>query len=450
MLVDIGGQMVPPGEGGGGSSPPPSFTQMIDQYGKNGIIISGVISWIQVNKNIAANGIWKQVAEQSWNDDEVSAAKAALANAGGERITQLAPGMGVNRKSVPGRRSKEIKDIIDGITALEESDSMPLVLASSGQMRRCPQSLGSVSPNANMGDLTTKVVALEETLKKFMESSKEQMESLTETLKKKPELRLNTSTHLGTPSKKRKEMESHDNEPEIIHDSEVQTPRNPLYADVAGIQPIGKPNPVNQQTNQMLTKIFKNVIDKSKEATKPKGRNVFHGKARSSGEESANETFLAADVALAATGVAKDAKPEQLKAFLEAKGIEVVHVEGLTKKELLDENVVRSQTMKVTVKAAHHEKAMNPDIWPLRVGVRYFRAPRRQNSDGNDWESQSKQSGGSFNGQRGERNKDQGWNRSGGNRTPFKQRNRGFQPFNPIAVNNMFEVLGNMGLMGHP
>ena len=33
--------------------------------------------------------------------------------------------------------------------------------------------------------------------------------------------------------------------------------------------------------------------------------------------------------------------------------------------------------MKVTVEAVDLEKAMNPEVWPLRVGVRYYKAPRR-------------------------------------------------------------------------
>ena len=124
MLTDIGGKYVPPGEGEPEGSLPQNILQMMNQHGKNGILVSGVVSWIQVNKNMAANGIWKQVAEQSWNDEEITEAKnALLAAADSERLVQLAPGMGVNRKSVPGRKAKEIKDIIDAINALEEDNS---------------------------------------------------------------------------------------------------------------------------------------------------------------------------------------------------------------------------------------------------------------------------------------------------------------------------------------
>ena len=53
-------------------------------------------------------------------------------------------------------------------------------------------------------------------------------------------------------------------------------------------------------------------------------------------------------------------------------------MECITRNELLEEHKVRSKTMKVIVKAKDHAKAMNPDIWPFRVGVRYFRAESRK------------------------------------------------------------------------
>ena len=78
--------------------------------------------------------------------------------------------------------------------------------------------------------------------------------------------------------------------------------------------------------------------------------------------------LLAADVALVAMGVSKEASDGQLKGFLETKGINVVSVEKLTKPEAM----TRTNTFKVVVKLADYEKAMQPDIWPYRVGVRHF------------------------------------------------------------------------------
>ena len=69
----------------------------------------------------------------------------------------------------------------------------------------------------------------------------------------------------------------------------------------------------------------------------------------------------------------------------------------MTKEDLLKENKVRSKTMKVTFKAFEVEKAMQPDMWPFRLGVRYFKAEsRRPSREGGSmsWKEQSAQSGG--------------------------------------------------------
>ena len=53
--------------------------------------------------------------------------------------------------------------------------------------------------------------------------------------------------------------------------------------------------------------------------------------------------------------------------------------------------------MKVTFKASEVEKAMKPEMWPFRVGVRYFKAESRRSSrEGSSlsWKEQSAQSRG--------------------------------------------------------
>lgn len=83
-------------------------------------------------------------------------------------------------------------------------------------------------------------------------------------------------------------------------------------------------------------------------------------------------------MALVASGINLNVTEEDLENFLKSKDIDVVNVELLTKEELLAEKKVRSKTMKVNVKAKDHEKAMCPEIWPFRVGVRYYRAESRK------------------------------------------------------------------------
>ena len=92
--------------------------------------------------------------------------------------------------------------------------------------------------------------------------------------------------------------------------------------------------------------------------------------------------LVAADVALVASGVSKEATGDQLKEFLINKGISVVSVEKLTR----DEVVTRTNTFKVVIKLTDYERAMNPDIWPYRVGVRHYKPPRRT---GISWQQQS-------------------------------------------------------------
>jgi hypothetical protein len=101
------------------------------------------------------------------------------------------------------------------------------------------------------------------------------------------------------------------------------------------------------------------------------------------------ETLLAADVDLVATGVGKDCTNDDLKNFLRDKGIEPVAVETLTKDEVLPN--VRTKTFKITVKPAQYEMALKPEVWPYRVAVRHFRAPRRAEST---WGNQAGRTGG--------------------------------------------------------
>ena len=102
-----------------------------------------------------------------------------------------------------------------------------------------------------------------------------------------------------------------------------------------------------------------------------------------------SEELLAADVALVASGVSKDATGEQLKEFIERKGIKVAEVVKLTKEDA----ETRTNTFKVVVKTADYDKAMNPEVWPYRVGVRHFKPPKRSRQ-GMSWQEQSQQNGG--------------------------------------------------------
>ena len=208
-------------------------------------------------------------------------------------------------------------------------------------------------------------------------------------------------------------------------------------------------------------------------------KNICYGTAKSSGVDN-KETLLAANVDLVATGVGKDSTNDDLKEFLVSKGIDAVAVETLTKDEVLPN--VRTKTFKITVKPAQYEMALNPEVWPYRVAVRHYRAPRR--TDGT-WGNQSGRTGGIVDrgdqagshrvggGQSGQQG-GQGGGAQGGPRygdggagaqgsgagnTPVghhryrqnQQQQRMVQPLpDPVQISNLWGLLGQLGSLEIP
>ena len=142
-----------------------------------------------------------------------------------------------------------------------------------------------------------------------------------------------------------------------------------------------------------------------------------------------SEQLLAADVALVATGVSKEASTQQLKEFIEGKGIGVISVEKLTREDV----DTRTNTFKVVIKLSDYEKAMMPEIWPYRVGVRHYRPPRRQ--QGPSWEQQTRQSQ-----QTGRQSQQQNRQQSNQRPTPQQLRSQEPSPFS-LEVHNRFQPL---------
>ena len=101
------------------------------------------------------------------------------------------------------------------------------------------------------------------------------------------------------------------------------------------------------------------------------------------------ELILCADVDLVVGGVSKDATEDQLKSFITDNGITVIEMEKLTKNE-----EARTNAFRIRVKASDFDKAMKPEVWPYRVGVRHYIPPKRKQQT---WQAQSAQSGGFIN-----------------------------------------------------
>ena len=127
----------------------------------------------------------------------------------------------------------------------------------------------------------------------------------------------------------------------------------------------------------------------------------------------------------------------------------------LTRQEVMEQ--VRTLTFRVSVAAADYEAALKPEVWPYRVGVRHYRAPRRPDAS---WQGQVDQQGGgggNVQAQGGRHRGDVGGIRPkqyfppghpsyGGNVGQGK-----LHPGGGIDVSNIFSVLAELGNgMGSP
>ena len=248
----------------------------------------------------------------------------------------------------------------------------------------------NVESDVDVTNVISKMNVLENSMNAFMKQNNDQMKQITETLGSlgqstskeapvaaatvaapllKQNLRVEPHLDIGSPLKRKKMDDAEDVffTPNGAKDRKAEN----SYAKATA----NRTNSSQQQSGPRVPGI---------EPRTRKNSNIMYGKSKIG--NGATENIIAADVGLVATGVGKDATAENLKDFLIGKGINVVHVELLTKHE-----EARTNTFKVTVKASEYEKAMNPEIWPYRVGVRHFRAPRRPQTT---WASQSERPGG--------------------------------------------------------
>ena len=222
------------------------------------------------------------------------------------------------------------------------------------------------------------------------------------------------------------------------------------YAGIAGISPLGR------RQNQSGISFLQGLLQKSQPSQASKNLCFGSAKTTSGGGDG---TKLSGDVNLVATGVAKDCTEDDLREFLAGKGIQVVDVEKLTKPEVM--NLVRTITFRVAVKASDYEAALKPEVWPYRVGVRHYRAPRRP--DGG-WAGQSRQAGGNvspINETAGRTQSTVGGRQHlppghPGRVTSSQQVMGPIQP-GPLEISNFWNILqtlgehgGNLGLTSHP
>ena len=119
------------------------------------------------------------------------------------------------------------------------------------------------------------------------------------------------------------------------------------------------------------------VQPKNKETGTMQWRQRLNIVSGTASDESGSNSF-SADI-LVAYGVAKQITGIQLSHFLQERGLNVFSCALLTKHEN-----ARSLAYKISIRSCDYEKAQDPNIWPLRVGVRLFKyfKKRNLNTDG--------------------------------------------------------------------
>ena len=393
VMPDCGGAWVPDDSGGGGGGgPPPCVLEQMSKLAGHGIVISGVITWMQAQIDTFGTDIWRSLAERCFLAGEVTAAKEALRSARGPVLETLLPEFKTNRSGL-NKKSKELDDIRNAIGTLTQTNQMPLVLATAQQMVKCPQSWG-VPESPTSQDVMGKIYHLEKALSDSIELQKENMNKIKEeivsikTSGPRPQIPLVTLTQDTPNSKKRKleeQQQQYQQEQQEQQQQQQQQHHHQSYAGIAGISPLA----MGQQQQSM--RLIQSILQKKQPQT---SKNLCFGSAKTT-TEGGDGTKLSGDVSLVASGVAKDCTEEDMKKFLADKGIKVVECEILTKPEVLA--LVRTITFRVSVKAADYEAALKPEVWPYRVGVRHYRAPRRPDRADSGWRGQSSQSGGNIN-----------------------------------------------------
>ena len=107
IVPDCGGAWVPDTGGGGKGQPPAGVTDILEKFGQNGVVISGVVTWIGAQVDTQTSDAWKSLAERCFLPEEISSAKEALRGAKGTILETLVVDFKTNRSGA-GKKVKEL------------------------------------------------------------------------------------------------------------------------------------------------------------------------------------------------------------------------------------------------------------------------------------------------------------------------------------------------------
>ena len=337
----------------GGGDEDQSFVDFQDYlmlHAKNGVILNGVLTWIDIQQKTTAPLVWRNQANAWFSEPEVMEAKEALWKICENKVDII--GKMVNRTS-SDKKNVSIGDIGDAMAKLKEKDVLPLMLSSSLMLQRVPCYNTTSKDDTDVTTVATRVKALEDSMNEYMKQQTNQMNNLLNTVKKH-----SPSTNIGAQmgngagyiQQQRTRMESLSKKHKLDDDeSEVFPPlqpsghrvSQPIHPSGRSSQPTLPPGPpagISAPPQANHTQSYAQTAQSTRQSNNQPGQQppfrprrqstLLFGQAKTGKD---NQTqLLAANVNLVASGVSKAATGNQLKEFLEDKGIKVTEIECMT------------------------------------------------------------------------------------------------------------------------
>ena len=151
--------------------------EFVQEHGKNGVVIDGIIVWIDIQQDRSADMLWKARALDRYCDAEVTTAKATLWKASEKNI-----GYGAPARQGEHKTKADIDDIDNALKKLKAGNAKPVMMATSKMVARTPNFCG-IAEDSNVNDVALKVKNMESALDAFMKQNGNQMKDLNDARK---------------------------------------------------------------------------------------------------------------------------------------------------------------------------------------------------------------------------------------------------------------------------
>ena len=354
------------------------FKNDVKNTAKNGIILSGVLAWVDIQTHTTAEGVRQQQMASLFTLEEIEEAVEDLWGACGGQDSII--GAIPKRNNVANKAKNLVDDVFKAFKKLEEHDKKPAILATSVQLRKI-RTYNVDDSLVNTSDVMERVKMLEGCIS-------DQNKTITNLVTKFDSLSQSNSPALvppplsgvrppplrgaaGGPQQSRLS-----NLLNKAYNRDIRTPKRRRENE-------DEPMTNNGDEDSWATIAGRNRNMETQQVTgQGQRQNMGQGFtprthwrkksliANGSSNANSDDKSFAAVVCLVAGGVSKNATTDKLIEYLKNKGLNIVKCDLLTNPSVIDR--VRSLSFKITIKAEDLEVASNPALWPYRVVVRRF------------------------------------------------------------------------------